>query len=309
MPHVIGTNWLNQNQFRDYPFTEHTQPRALPTELIVDFGAVLPFGSRTVWLSRIERVGDVVTFTFACTVSGYTLSFTRDLTDAEHLTTWETTGTTEGCEPHPVWFGFLTTGQLGVIASILPTDDVVEFDEEDWLVEPATVQQIDPGGVESINLANYDRTYTNPAPGCDMIVLPPSGALVIGARCLTGSIEFVEGFNAIIRQSTADSRLTFMAQRGEGAGMPCEEIATISNSSISLSPFLSGGPRCEDLIRTVNGVGGPHVQVTGAKGVDVYQHPSLEHILVIDFTGKNAANCVAALEADTTSSSSSSSEH
>lgn len=308
MPHVIGTNWLNQNQFRDYPFIAHSQPRAVPPGLIVDFGASLPFVLRPVWLTSISRAGDTIEFRFACGGTDQQLVFSRDIADPEAVTTWAEAGETAGCDPHAEWFGFLTTGQMAAIEEILPTDGSLLFEDNDWLVEPSTVQRIDPGGVESINLANFDRTYTDGHPGCDLVEIPISNLLILGERCLTGDLEFAEGFNCLIRQSIEDSKLTFMAQTGEGAGVPCEEVP-LNNEQlpISLSPYLSGGPRCEDLLRTINGVGGPHVRITGQKGVDVYQHPDNDHILVIDFTGRGAVNCLAALDAATSSSSSSSS--
>lgn len=303
MPHVIGVNWLNQNQFRDFPFVVHNEPRALLTGLIVDFGASLPFLAREVWLKSITRAGSTITFDFRCAGTDAALLFTRQLTTAESTTTWATAGLTTGCAPRPEWFGFLTTGRMELAATMLPGDGSVTFADKDWLVEPATVQRIDPGGVGSINLANYDRTYTDGQPGCDLVVLPQSVTFQIGSRCLAGDIEFVEGFNCLIRQSDEDSRLTFIGQRGEGAGIPCEEIALEDQVPISLSPYLSGGPRCGDLIRTINGVGGPHVQVTGQKGVDVYQHATNPNILVIDLTGRSAVNCVAALPSSSSSSS------
>lgn len=305
MPHILGGNWLNENQFRDYPLIRHNAPRAIPTGLIADFGAILPFPVRDVWLYQITRAGSTITFEFKCTSSEAILSFTRAMTAVEHTTTWATAGETEECDPRPEWFGFLTTGQMSTVDEILPGDGVVTLTDTDWLVEPVAVQRVDAGGIESINLANYDRTYTDVAPGCDLVETPLSGQLIIDSRCIVGDVEFVEGFNCLIRQSPADSRLTFMAQRGEGDGVPCAEIPLGGQTSLSLSPYLSGGPRCEDLLRTINGVAGPHVRVTGSKGVDIYQHASDPNILVIDLTGRSAVNCVAALEAPSSSSSSS----
>lgn len=299
MSTVIGNNWLNQNQFRDYPFLPQIEPRDIPHGLIVDCNLAVQAQNSTAWLSKVERLGGVIYYTFHTNATDTPLVFSRALGDPEYKTTWVDSAGPSGCTVRPDWFGFLTTGQMSVAAALLPNDgDLLELDDGAWSLEPSTVKCVDPGGVASINLANYDRSYTNTAPGCDgedYPEIPTSNQLVVGQICISGDVEFTEGYGTAIQQSAVDGRLTFVAQLGEGAGTPCDEISLIPDQEpLPNSPYLSGGPSCLELLRSINGVPGPHVQLIGKRGVEVYQHATNVNTLVIDFSGRNSADCATA---------------
>lgn len=297
--------WYNENANRSYPL----QAPGFPLEdLVVDFGCLVDHRAAfldaqdTVLLQGILRQGTQLQFVFRSSAAGlahWELVFTRNLSDPPYTeefaqatpqaaaTSLSLDVSEAGCPDDAPWQGFLVTGDLSQVTAIMPTDG--------WYlaglpapVEPATIQNLAGGMVRSLSVANADRTRATSADGCRELPwtydLQP---IYVQRRCLQGPLLFQEGYNATIDVSSFDNRLTFHANRGGGEGQPCEEVPVFPGETPPAgATTLSGALRCNEVIRTISGVGGRQMHLLGALGVRVTEDPQHHRLIVdADFTG------------------------
>lgn len=361
---MARVGFYNENEYRDYPFRTQTAPLDiaayvqysssssasiagsssssavplydLPSELIVDFGAIMGVASDYsdargdfVYLYRLRRSGGYVLFEFRTTADAaktQSLYFVRSLTDPEFKQDWaESWSNQSGDPPFPfvdtsssiaqsvsssaafcdrdtvcddqdrrwkcggvgcqesVWEGFLITGRFEALADMLADGDELVFAIGLWAIEPARVQNLNKSFVQSLNIANRDRSRHTPPEGCDSASSAYPVVTYLGRRCLQGDISFKEGYNCLIRQDNTNNTLTFNGQVGAGAGEPCEEVPLYPGESPPAdSRYLGGGPACDEIIRTINGKGGPALRLLGGPGVRVYDSPTDASTVFVD---------------------------
>ena len=322
-------SFLNDNEFRDYPFVQNAADGpALPSELVVDFGAVMYAVSRftavdRVYLHSLSREGVTLTFDFRHSADVADLitrcRFSRQLTDTEFMTEWIDAEWLSGlptdstaCDGFPQWEAFLTTGRLDRLADVLGDGETWEFDVTDWMIEPARIQNLAGGYLQTLNLANFPRLIVRPDGVCLDELSSASAAasqdqqIRVQATCLIGNVAFREGFNCTIRQEAATNAIILSASAGGGRGQPCEELALYPDEqSPDGGRLLTGGPSCSEILKSLNGVAGSHLQLLPGSGLQIYAHPEQPNTLVIDRSLQAFAACAVA---DAQSSESSSSE-
>ena len=74
-----------------------------------------------------------------------------------------------------------------------------------------------------------------------------------------------------------------------GEGAPCNEETKLFPLDSGPKPadntwdnnLLEGGPTCKQVARTINGISGPLLQLTGGQGVSIIPNPD-EHKLTVD---------------------------
>lgn len=304
-------NWLNENSARAYPFIDSTVDRVaagpltlrnLPDGVVVDAGFVAGVDSGfrdgdTIFLARIRRSGDTFYFEMesdAPGLDGAPLIFTRQLSDPDwtrEFTDSEFRGLSESSQSHsavdeciePLWWGYLVTGKMADLDVFLPTDGVVGRGDGGATLETSLVQNLADSYVSKFGIANDDRTRVDAPDGCDAVVFPfDTGGTRVFAPCVVGNVRFRQGFNSAVRQSSSDNSITFGAGVGAGAGEPCAEIPLFTGEvPPEDSELLSGGPRCNEVLRSINGVGGPIFRISAGSGVTVTDVPD-EHELIID---------------------------
>lgn len=283
--------FYNDNEYRAYPFIfkpsaaptpGNTTDKPLPDSAIVDAGVIMRLDSNfddsvhTVWLAAVTRDGSNFYFEFKTDAAPETLIFARAVTANEWQTEYvDSVGRTE-CEnvDDPVWEGFLVTGPLKDLNEWLPADDTVTFPKTAYQLEPARIQNLNKAYVRSINVGNYDRITV---PDCADANRPtPAPNIVLNKECMTGNIRFKEGYNCSIKQPTFANELVIGASVGAGAEVSAELCANGSELALfpdeQLAPgskFFSGGPACDELIFTLNGLGGPAVTLTGGGGINI----------------------------------------
>lgn len=170
------------------------------------------------------------------------------------------------CLEFPLWEGFVVIGDMGellsyAVGSPYPDPTQARF-------EPCLTQSLTSSVVTSINLANGDRTRADPAEGCvaPPVDLPGDPPFVV-ARCLTGDVRLEDGFNLDTAQSLVDFTLVIGASRGAGAGLACEEIPVYPGEDVSPATFTyDGAPVCSDVVVSVNGLTGPHLNILARPG-------------------------------------------
>ena len=286
------TGFYNDNEYRAYPFI-YQAPAAnelLPTSAIVDAGIVLRLSALpatattyTVWLDNIARIsaGFFFTFKYNSNVApepGTTLlplTFFRHDTADDWVIAYEESAST-ACLEDPVWSGFLVTGPLTDLREVLAIGATITFLPTTHVLEPARIQNLQRGYLRSISIGNYDHMRV---PLCnDSSELPAERAIVFDEsfRCLHGDIRFKEGYNCRITQSNRTNTIDVTAIYGAGA-KPTDELCdhggelpfTSAEATQPATDFFSGGPKCSELITTINGLAGPTVTLVSGTGVDI----------------------------------------
>jgi hypothetical protein len=283
--------FYNDNEYRAYPFIYVKKQRdpILPNSAVVDAGITLGLTalegrnvSYSVWLDTIQRVASGFTFTFKY---GYDDSppaeqalvfFRRDTEDQWAIEYVESAapgnvGVNE-CNTLPVWSGFIVTGPLTDLRAAVAVDDTLTFGRNAYQLEPARIQDLHKSYLRSITLGNYDRTRI---PACDSTAPDvPVRNVIKSAACLAGDIRFKAGYNCEITQTDRDNQIIVSAVAG--GGMPVDSELCANGSEIPLfvgetippdSRFFSGGPACDELITTINGLAGTTINFVGGNGV------------------------------------------
>ena len=280
--------FYDANEARAFPFQENATPSiALPSEAVVDFGcwlgpAVLwDPGTDTVYLASVSRVGDVFTFRFAATsasLTGHILVFTRNLTDDRWLPEFAAASSpdpedpldSESCEEYPAWSGYLATGNLRELATVLLSGQTWTFAADDHVTEPSCLIRLSWPAVTSLNLANDDRTRAD-NDDCDPLTWAYTiGDTFVSARCLTGDVRWRPGYNAGIELDVTENVVRLLAGVGAGEGEPCELVPLFdSETAPSERELLDGSLGCQDVVRSLNGLAGPRITIAAAGGVTV----------------------------------------
>lgn len=310
--------FLIANQFRDYPFITRLTPLPeafrsdtpdLPQAIIVDFNALVevqvPWDEtqgNMIYLHALSRAGSTFTFDFrisAPDAHNYHVVFTRHLTDPEFTITWATaelieassiSASIELCTPAPPWSAVLSTGSLAALDQYIADGHTYTFELGLWQIEPSRIQSLWNTYVRTLNLANYPRTYATVPEGCPQNSL--SADPIINATCLVGTREFREGYNCIIRQEDQKNTIIIGAAVGGGAGRPCGEVPLYTGEpSADDGRLLSGGPTCNELITTINGVGSRNFTIRSGPGFRVYADPDNPHTLIVDRALADFSTC------------------
>lgn len=305
----------NENAFRAYPFiTPAYLPDGLPasgldlpSSAILDMGLIMgPQAGYTaayrVYLYTISRAGSTFTFEFRTDAPGastYGLVFTRDLTEPEYATEFSEAGTTSGssssaagdCTTLPLWEGFLVTGDLTELGELIADGETKTYTGQ-WEIEPALIQNLAAAFVTSINLANITRTHVTPTGECSLSSSSSADVIYVQATCLQGDVKLVEGFSAVITQDDIANSLTIGASVGAGEGLPCEEVPLYAGEVPPPgSSLLTGGPSCDEIVRTINGVGGRVLRLYAGNGVSIEPHETEPNTLVVTVGLGDFATC------------------
>lgn len=302
--------FYNDNEYRAYPFI--FRPLAvgdvrLPNSAIVDCGIIMGLDSEfdgeqhKVWLKTVRRVNDVFEFEFDTDAPGAAntpLIFSRSV-DAEEWTTEDAESNPyvkddNSCAVEPVWSGFLVTGPLTELTEALPANGSLNL-EQNYVLEPARIQSLVKTYLRAISLGNLSRPEARSA--CDQTP-PTSRHVIINKRCVTGDIRFKEGYNAQIRQRQLAREIAISAGRNLGTPFDaaiCEAYGEVpfypGEEPPAGSKFLSGGPACDELVSSINGVPGPDVNIIGGTGIEITADPETNTVFVDLSTRTIAGNC------------------
>lgn len=313
---MANAGFYNANEHRAYPLTDvPVAAIPLPDPTLVDFGCVVGLragfvdGRDRVWLYRVARAGGTVAFEFrsdAPVLAGRALAFERQLGDPEYALSFATDAGAGGsssslpggdCVDDPLLEGFLVTGDLAPVFAALA-------DGEEWVdadgaqpVEPALLQNLARTYVRQVSLANQPRTTVDPPDGCSASsAVPDDGAVRVAAACLTGALKFKEGYNCAIRVARQDNSVTIAGAVGAGEGEACEEVPAYPGETPPPgSGLLTGGPACDEVLKSINGVGGRVVRLQAGDGVRVAPGDA-PNTLVIEADLRGMALCAPLVE-------------
>lgn len=278
--------FYNDNEYRAYPFV-YNKPDALPalpTSAVLDAGFIMGLDARydeaqhTVWLSAVNKTGSLFEFVFSTNASPATLSFIRhDSGDWTLEHSESAADETNPCAEEPIWSGFLVTGPLDALAAVFDTEAVENtwtLQPNDYQIEPGRIQNLNKAYLRSISVGNYARVRV---PSC----AEPSGnadrSIILNARCMQGDIRLKEGYNCLITQTNRSNELLVTASKGAGEGSTSEELCQgggelplyVGEQFAPYTKFYSGGPACNEVISTINGLGGANINIVGGPGVNI----------------------------------------
>jgi hypothetical protein len=303
---------LNDNAARDFPFLKGTSFTPFSSVVACGFtlgpGSGFVAGEHNVFMTKVMRRNGRLWFFFTSDAPGvigkylifsrseedprYTLEYV-DLVDEDpeldSISDSFSAVNEAGCDFSDMFGGFLVTGPLGELIDLIPDEDKL-FGLS--TVEPALLQSLVGAYGRSINVANSDRTRYEPPEGCSGVSWNDEPQpTYTRSTCLTGPIVFVPGYNSIILQSQQENSLTFSASVAAGEGEPCEQIALFEGESApDDSQFLEGGPGCQEVVRSINGVGGPVAFMAAGQGVSIGFDPA-EHEISVNVDLHNMLTC------------------
>ena len=301
--------FYNDNEYRAYPFVfVPGQADLLPNSTVVDCGVIMGLDSEfnpeihAVWLAAVRRNGNTFELELQTDAPGGAnkpLIFTRNADAAEWQTEYvESTAYVKdanSCAEEPAWSGFLVTGPLTDLKSKLPANGQISFADE-FVLEPGRIQSLVKSYLRSITTANLSRPEAKSS--CDQ-TQNLGRTVITNFKCIDGNIRFKEGYNAIITQRASNNEISIGAGKGYGAKQDAElcqygsEVPFYPNEQPPEgSMFLSGGPACDDLVSSINGVQGPDVTIAGGTGVEIAVDPNNPNTLKISLSTNNiAGNC------------------
>ena len=315
---MARTIFFNDNANRAYPLVLGTV-LAMPNATLVDYGGLMGINSDyreatdSTWLHAATRQGDDFVFRFRSDAPGLTaheLVFIFSLSDERytcqfadariieaetHSFSLSVSESLEGCVDDAIWSGYLVIGNLQPLAEILADGQTLE---DGATVEPALTRSLVKAYVRSISLANDDRTRaTNPAQCRAMEDPNSSGQTHAQATCLLGHVRFQAGYNCKISQDVANNAILIGAMdptvEATYAGQPCEEVPLFSGETPPTGRSrLDGALDCSEVFRSINGLGGPRVNILSGNGVNLTFDTASHHIIV-DVNMHNMAVCSA----------------
>lgn len=301
--------WYADNLQRDYPFIDRPLPISndtdsetvafqLPSQTFVElsmvFGLDAAFDHAVdhVTLHAITRNGTNLVFVLRTTADGasnHELRIQRSITAPLFTISRDTAVMIEpeplaplGCVGGNLWSAIVVTGELQTIGDMLTDGETVLVDASLWEVEPARIQTLHGTYLRAVTLANADRTHATAAAGCSETAVN-TDELIVAAECITGDLQLVEGFNCIIRQDNNANAIVIGAGIRAGAGEPCEEVQLFDDEAAPEdSPYLSGGPGCHQVIRSINGVSATNLTITAGPGFQIQPDTVTENRLIIN---------------------------
>ena len=201
----------------------------------------------------------------------------------------------QSCPP-VIWDGFIVLGNPNKLATILEiTQTVTRALTTVAVVEPSIILDRTNTYLNSLNIANEDRTRYTPPSGCEPLSWRfPTGEVFVRDTCLQGHIKFKQGFNCRILQNNSNNSITFLAVAGGGEGNPCEEVPLFDGESPAVNGInntFSGAPRCGEVLTSINGLNGPNLTIIAGQGVSVINSAD-DHCINIDFDFRDLLVCL-----------------
>lgn len=158
-------------------------------------------------------------------------------------------------------------------------------------LEPARVLNTVEEATQNGRTFVYNKVstqYQSPN-GCAAAAIPPdfaTGDYVLAYGPIIGEFRIAGGHSTRVFQNTSARVITISADRSGGeAGRVCTVVPP--------GPDLDDtdtSPRCDEVLRSINGIGGPVISVSALSSVEIGRHPS-QHRLIISPAGIDSANC------------------
>lgn len=317
----MKSDFYNRNLFRAYPLRLGA---TVPNDLIVDFGCwflgVNNVGeNRSFYLRYIRRVGTTIEFVFnndTAEADDKYLIFTFSTTDSKYKTVFavdsaitESEVTNAGiaslvhsrdtsvCGQQALFEGYLVLGDPAAVAALLDEVEsaglaLVELAEGTCPVELSTIVNESAFQLQVVGVANKDRTrYLQPTSCREPCWDHAIADNYVVDSCVNGELIFADGYNVSVSQISDTNTILFTAAVGSGLGQQSVDVPLFTGEAPPNGfTTLSGGYRCCEVVRSINGTGGPIFQLKEGDGVRITTYPNLNRI-VVDMNFHDLAAC------------------
>lgn len=264
-------------------------------------------GVNKVWLNSVERSGDDFIFTFisdASGLSGKHLTFIKNLNDvelsyafSEAVGSYSTSSSVslassesatynpDSCPEKIIWEGFIVVGSLNRLANVMEPGESMYDYNGDTAIEPALVINAQDSTVRTVNVANKIQATVKAPEECDDLNRPDNGEIYAYQTCITGDIKFAHGYSCNVDISSRSNEITFTATVNEAfAGQFCGNEPSSIRYASNLVPGIkvgtghylpegwsaySGGPMCNETLKSINGIGGKRLWIVGGQGINL----------------------------------------
>jgi len=263
----------------------------MPKDAIVDAGFTVNAGAvPTAVLTYVDHVNNTLTLAFDLENVGRT-TFTVPDDVAEFTTVWSDpvnipsadNTLASQCPSSNRVRGFVVIGNVNSLIAVAANNNSFVFITGADL-EPATVDAIGNRSVASITLCNTERTLSPALAQCGVTSYVRTAPYRIrnldgvtyknvsaDFQCITGDVTIRPGYACNVTQSDTAQTLTISASQSAADGLACRDIALDSQEAAILASgqSLTGIQRCDNVVRSINGVGGPNLVIKGRNGVAV----------------------------------------
>lgn len=321
--------FYNDNLGRWYPFLppahEDELSANLPLSAVADALAVFSARSgykrgsaqSTVYLSRVFRSGPIIHFVFRvdpgpaswpphhALLDQTSVVFCRHIADPIYAMNYQsshiwgdedlsatipssTSYSSEVGAGHPLWYMHLVSGDMEELARVMP-------DSTTWtgrLELLPTLVHVQHRLLSTLRVGNVPRPRATAPQGCR----PPCSATPVPVLWEEPAIQGDEllwsgGIQSLVSIDPASQTVQISADVSAGSCRPCGEVPIHDDEQPPIgSSLLTGGPACDELIRSINGVGGPHIQIDTGPGISVTRVPE-RHRLILEVHGRNLLIC------------------
>lgn len=290
-------DFYNTNKYRRYPFTPsasmsfNSGTYTLDNRFIIDCGFTLGglsnfhIGYRPgdtpqlpdyVRLTKVERLSTTeIEFTFvASSMPTYPFVFRRNIADGEGAVGYAEANS------NPVYgVGFLATGDLSPLfdsgsSYYIATDIVPDVTGPE--IEQALIVATPGQGVITINVGNLPRVKSQD--------VQPTPVVKVIASGITDGITLEAGYNMALTPNVDTNQVEGSPIVGAGKGQPCGEIERYPGEDPHTGELLSGGPKCNELIYTINSVNpteGGEFTLRASNGIRIETNDVLHKVTVI----------------------------
>ena len=148
-------------------------------------------------------------------------------------------------------------------------------------VEPTRTKNLNGAYVRSFAVANADRTRATTADGCRDLCWPfDLQDHYVACECVASDVRFTAGYNTNLRVEPDNNAVIIDAEVGAGS-FDCTDVAVFPGESAPGGlTTLDGGLKCNEVVRTINGVGSQFFEIRGGQGVTVTPIPDQHRIII-----------------------------
>lgn len=187
----------------------------------------------------------------------------------------------------------MTTGVLDQAALATGLKNCFKAQEIPELeVEPARIFVMSGFGQKKLEVWNQVRSHVRLSEECKPIQYPvEAGSYQLLGVYGDDPIRVIGGVQAIVTQSFDGSSITIEATVSESTRIDFTgEIPLVGEFVPGDRDFLDGGISCDRVIRRINGVAGPKINLTAADGVVVENYAEISRI-VVNVSGTGLDSC------------------
>jgi len=295
---MIFPAWNNLNEKRHYPLLQSAAGLPLPVLVDAEF-LLLPqsefvVGEHNIWLDSVEDSSGTLIFHFKCDAPVFVrndlgLDIALDRTSTKY-TVFNGVVAADGSDPAipctpDLWTGAITIGDLTALDGILATDDTLTL--TDNFVEQATIQSLADSYVQSITVANKDRTLSQAPPGCPLFDWSGRPSYWILGSCMVGDFTFLPGYRVRVQQSDSSNTIQLSISVRAGDPVPCGELQLSPDEvAPAWSTFLDGSIACQQTIRSIGGGSGPDLILSSRQGIAITTVAAENRVIInVNFTG------------------------